>query len=374
MVPGWPDPVLAAALGAGSPAAHVRLAFAWPSATSPMQAFNKTPAELSHKDDLLIFERNISTGKTAQLSIPLQARRPTCLSATLPFRRSLCSPSMRVYAVSTHQAYGLLPHAQALSNAGHSSVFVLHTAPTADQPLLAAGLDPAASAPQQAQQGSIAIRGADGGLDFGLDGILAAQQTVFDATFYRPVNTSFIGAEECVQLFQGRPQSCSGMHAGLGQCMHGMVLLVVGDTLEVNGISLRRYELTPEALASCSNSPPPDLAHRCVYPDAYSGTWNASLTYGFPTLITLPHFYLVMNMTSVAYSPLIAVCLPGFTTSPKMHALSCVFVTCSGMRLVSLLHRQMRPLRPAQAAALLQTRISMHGALAWSPSRVSPSM
>jgi hypothetical protein len=95
-----------------------------------------------------------------------------------------------------HQLCKLLPRMQALSNAGHSSVFVLHTAPTADQPLLAAGSGAATSAdPQQAaQQGSIAIRGADDGLDFGLDGVLAAQQTVFDATFYRPVNTSFTGA------------------------------------------------------------------------------------------------------------------------------------------------------------------------------------
>ena len=37
---------------------------------------------------------------------------------------------------------------------------------------------------------------------------------------------------------------------------------------------------------------------RCVYPDAYSGTWNASLTYGFPTLITLPHFYLVKPVSA----------------------------------------------------------------------------
>lgn len=74
MRPGWSDPVLAAALGQGSRAAQVRLAFAWPNVTAPMQAFDKTPAQLSHKDDLLIFERNITTGKTAQQCVPLQAR------------------------------------------------------------------------------------------------------------------------------------------------------------------------------------------------------------------------------------------------------------------------------------------------------------
>jgi CD36 family len=30
---------------------------------------------------------------------------------------------------------------------------------------------------------------------------------------------------------------------------------------------------------------------RCAYPSNIHGTWNASLTYGCPTLMTLPHFY-----------------------------------------------------------------------------------
>ncbi len=52
--------------------AKVRLAFAWPNATAPMQIYNKTAARLSHKDDLLIFERNITTGKTKASDLPLQ--------------------------------------------------------------------------------------------------------------------------------------------------------------------------------------------------------------------------------------------------------------------------------------------------------------
>ena len=81
---------------------------------------------------------------------------------------------------------------QALTNAGHSTVFVLHADPMPDQPLVAAG---SSSEPDQAAQegGSIAVRGADGGLDFGLDGRSLQRQTVFDATFYRPVNTIFTG-------------------------------------------------------------------------------------------------------------------------------------------------------------------------------------
>ena len=70
--------MLAAALGGGSPAAEVRLAFAWPNATAPMELFHKNASQLSHKDDLLIFERNITTGKTAQYDVPQMVRR-SCL-------------------------------------------------------------------------------------------------------------------------------------------------------------------------------------------------------------------------------------------------------------------------------------------------------
>lgn len=39
-----------------------------------MEIFNKTAAQLSHKDDGLIFERNITTGKTKKFDLPLQVR------------------------------------------------------------------------------------------------------------------------------------------------------------------------------------------------------------------------------------------------------------------------------------------------------------
>ena len=77
---GWADPILAAAFGADSLASHVRLAFAWPNATAPMDIFQKNASQLSHKDDLLIFERNITTGKTAEQDVPEQVAHPTCLS------------------------------------------------------------------------------------------------------------------------------------------------------------------------------------------------------------------------------------------------------------------------------------------------------
>ena len=88
------------------------------------------------------------------------------------------------------------PYTQALSNAGHSSVFVLRTSPAPDQPLVEEASSGAAAAPDQPQaagNGSIAVHGADGGLAFGLASPPNARQTVFDAALYRPVNAGFTG-------------------------------------------------------------------------------------------------------------------------------------------------------------------------------------
>ena len=59
------------------------------------------------------------------------------------------------------------------------------------------------------------------------------------------------------------------------------------------------YGLAPEALASCSASPPSDPAQRCVYPDTFTGIWNVSLTYASDTVITLPHFLQVMQSLQI---------------------------------------------------------------------------
>lgn len=58
----------------------------------------------------------------------------------------------------------------------------------------------------------------------------------------------------------------------------------------MKGIKAMRFGLAPQTLASCTASPASDPAQRCIYPDAYNGTWNVSLIYASPTLITLPHF------------------------------------------------------------------------------------
>ena len=68
-----------------------------------------------------------------------------------------------------------------------------------------------------------------------------------------------------------------------------------GETFNVKGITAMKFGLAPRALASCSASPATDPAQRCIYPDAYSGTWNVSLTYASPTLITLPHYLQVRH-------------------------------------------------------------------------------
>ncbi len=86
-----------------------------------------------------------------------------------------------------HRLQGCQPfvsrcYVQALSYGGYPAVEVLRTAPVPDQ-VIAAG------------NRSIAVTGADGGLAFGpvLDG--TGLQTVFDATFFRPINTTFTGEE-----------------------------------------------------------------------------------------------------------------------------------------------------------------------------------
>ena len=66
-----------------------------------------------------------------------------------------------------------------------------------------------------------------------------------------------------------------------------------GGWIDVKGIKVLRYELAPGAMASCSSVSFLDPYQRCIYPDMYIGSWNVSLTYASPTIITLPHFYKV---------------------------------------------------------------------------------
>ena len=69
---------------------------------------------------------------------------------------------------------------QALEYAGYPIVEVLRVAPAPDQAVMRGDR-------------SIPVHGADGGLAFGPTPERQSWQTVFDPTFYRPVNTSFTG-------------------------------------------------------------------------------------------------------------------------------------------------------------------------------------
>ena len=81
---------------------------------------------------------------------------------------------------------------QILSYAGHTTVNVLRASPGLDEPIARNG--GAAADVSAAAADTIGVHGADGGLDFGLGVSRSAPQTVWDATFSRPVNTSFTGA------------------------------------------------------------------------------------------------------------------------------------------------------------------------------------
>ena len=55
------------------------------------------------------------------------------------------------------------------------------------------------------------------------------------------------------------------------------------------GVSAWSFGLVDDQLQGCTvgNTSNP----RCVYPDAFAHTFNASLTYACPTLLSLPHYY-----------------------------------------------------------------------------------
>ncbi|KAK9813634.1 hypothetical protein WJX73_000949 [Symbiochloris irregularis] len=120
---------------------------------------------------------------------------------------------------------------------------------------------------------------------------------------------SFNGATDMrtfpnVPLPFGDPQingsAFEGLFFPLSQLSSGQLSLydpVLGRALDVqysgNSMSLvnvpaSRYALNPDLYKSCSDE---YVLDRCAYPDGFTGAFNASLTYGAPTLYTLPNFY-----------------------------------------------------------------------------------
>lgn len=66
--------------------------------------------------------------------------------------------------------------------------------------------------------------------------------------------------------------------------------------MTTQGISVWTFRIVDAMLRGCSNSSPEE---RCIYPDQYNGTFNASLTYACPTVLSFPHFYKVNHHSNV---------------------------------------------------------------------------
>ena len=101
-----------------------------------------------------------------------------------------------------------------LSYAGHTTVNVLRASPSLDEPVVKSNADGAAATDSD----MIAVRGADGGLDFGLHVSRTRPETIFDATLYRVVNTTFTGAQRV-----NTPISCRGDRALAVRALHIMI-------------------------------------------------------------------------------------------------------------------------------------------------------
>jgi len=62
-----------------------------------------------------------------------------------------------------------------------------------------------------------------------------------------------------------------------------------GTNVINQGVSAWSFGLVEEQMQGCTvgNAANP----RCVYPDVFTYTFNATLTYSCPSLLSLPHFY-----------------------------------------------------------------------------------
>ena len=68
--------------------------------------------------------------------------------------------------------------------------------------------------------------------------------------------------------------------------------LWTGQRTNVKGVASDQWGLAPASLAACGDRQAE--ATRCSYPDSIAGTFNQSLTYQCPTLLSLPHFLQVL--------------------------------------------------------------------------------
>ena len=61
-----------------------------------------------------------------------------------------------------------------------------------------------------------------------------------------------------------------------------------GQRVNVKGVISDQWGISPASLAACGDQQADET--RCSYPDSIAGTFNQSLTYQCPTLLSLPHF------------------------------------------------------------------------------------
>lgn len=69
-----------------------------------------------------------------------------------------------------------------------------------------------------------------------------------------------------------------------------MVCPLAGREGANQGVKAWFFGLVGPEVAGCNGSSP---SERCAYPDSVGYTFNASLTYNCPTLLSLPHYYRV---------------------------------------------------------------------------------
>ena len=68
-----------------------------------------------------------------------------------------------------------------------------------------------------------------------------------------------------------------------------LIVWWTGSKVNNQGVSAWSFGLGDDQLRGCTVGNASNA--RCVYTDAFAHTFNASLTYACPTLLSLPHFY-----------------------------------------------------------------------------------
>ena len=84
-----------------------------------------------------------------------------------------------------------------------------------------------------------------------------------------------------------------------------------GERITNQGVKSWVFSLTDTEISGCNFT---NFTDRCAYPDVYSHTFNATLTYSCPTLLSYPHFYKVHIKSYHHLQHLVGVCM--YDTKP----------------------------------------------------------